>query len=492
MSKQFLDYDGLKKYDQKIKKYIQNTFILIDNLNWSTDSVKEMRESQSYQVVDINGNPLSDEQFEGRILNRFLKNSKDKIIPDEYVEPGYEGSGLGEHYLVLPLSEEEEKFEKIILLDINTLRDGNLILVADGTYPSRWIAFPDAYSQVQQLCLVSFAQGILESGDSENSLVQKSVIPDEEFNNNVASQWWAASFGRNTKATNYSSFATGTRTINNGDSALVGGVENEVKEAGMASISTGVGNINEGRSSIVAGEDNRITAGARGSLTVGHNNTSDSSGGVTGGKHNDNHGDNSLCVGECLKTNWKNKNVVGVYNNDDDTGDYKYFVVGNGYEYEGYDDGTNIRTIDISPALSINDVLILDVKMTSDDIRFMLGDGWNNYLGYFIISKSSPSHPYNGVEVSDLEDGYKRIYITPSEIGNKQGTLSKINLLYFSRGTGLFRINPKMKTIEKRQNAFEVYEDGTVVIPEGTKGVKIGNTVLTEDKLLSLLALLNK
>ena len=41
-----------------------------------------------------------------------------------------------------------------------------------------------------------------------------------------------------------------------------------------------------------------------------------------------------------------------------------------------------------------------------------------------------------------------------------------------------------------RKNAFEVLKDGTVVIPTGTKGVKIGNTTLTEAQLQALLRLI--
>lgn len=43
----------------------------------------------------------------------------------------------------------------------------------------------------------------------------------------------------------------------------------------------------------------------------------------------------------------------------------------------------------------------------------------------------------------------------------------------------------------ERKNIFEVQSDGLVVVPNGAKGIKIGNTILDEEKLNKLIALLD-
>lgn len=321
----------------------------------------------------------------------------------------------------------------------------------------------------------------IENGTGSNSLVQRSELEGEETNENVASQWWSAAFGRNNRSTNYSSFTAGTRNLNNGDSSFVSGVENETKEPGMASITTGVGNDNSGRSSIVAGEDNENTAGSRGSLTVGHNNTSDSSGGITGGKHNDNHGDNSLCVGEHLKTNWKNKNVVGMYNDDDDAGDYKYFVVGNGEEKEVLKEPVTLRPTAadryaIQCGEKVTDTLYIDFKFTGgSQIRFRLADTWNDYYSdyYKLLTDGTLGASYPGFSIVENPDNpdYIRLKVDLSAIstaatGNPTGVQFIIaEVGQYSTAEGYVIANSSQKVVRiVRSNAFEVYANGSAKV----------------------------
>lgn len=112
----------------------------------------------------------------------------------------------------------------------------------------------------------------LKGGEGPDTVVQKVENPYEEEPapaENEATIGWAVAFGKSNKSTNYAAFTTGTRNENNGDSALVAGVDNEVSASGFASFTVGRGNENNSESSIVGGYYNTSASNVGENLVVG-------------------------------------------------------------------------------------------------------------------------------------------------------------------------------------------------------------------------------
>ena len=105
---------------------------------------------------------------------------------------------------------------------------------------------------------------------------------------------------------------------------------------------------------------------------------------------------------------------------------------------------------DINP-ISLTDNFVIDIKFTSAEdttLFIMLGDGWSVYFGYFkIYGDGSLDSTYNGVTVSDLEDGYHRYTFDLDQLTLMSGNPSKVNLVYihgsWTTATGYIDINPQ-------------------------------------------------
>ena len=166
---------------------------------------------------------------------------------------------------------------------------GKVLMVNSDETDAEWTSLPSDLTNI-------------EDGSALQSIIQKVGNPESATpapDANIASQWWAAAFGKSNESTNYASFTTGTRNENNGDSALVGGVDNEVSAYGFASFTIGRGNVNNSESSIVGGYYNTSAS------DVGEN----------------------LVVGTLLQANNDNQHIIGTAN-ELKTG--LRFVIGNG------------------------------------------------------------------------------------------------------------------------------------------------------------------
>ena len=100
--------------------------------------------------------------------------------------------------------------------------------------------------------------------------------------------------------------------------------------------------------------------------------------------------------------------------------------------------------------IALTETINIDFKFTSASdtyVNFILGDGWNNFYGYFKVNASgSLANNYAGVSITNLEDGYIRVTLVLSELTNVTGTPEKINLFYirgnWSTASGYVDFNP--------------------------------------------------
>jgi len=81
------------------------------------------------------------------------------------------------------------------------------------------------------------------------------------------------------------------------------------------------------------------------------------------------------------------------------------------------------------------DSIVIDFKFTSSSstkISIMLGHGWSNYFGYFVIyANGTLGSTYNGVTSQSRSDGYYRVTFNLSQLTLKTGSPGEtINLIY--------------------------------------------------------------
>lgn len=91
--------------------------------------------------------------------------------------------------------------------------------------------------------------------------------------------------------------------------------------------------------------------------------------------------------------------------------------------------------VDLDP-IALDQTMVLDFRFTSNEetvIRLMVGDGWDNYYGYYLVNYDGTlGGEYDGVSIETLQDGYFRVTLTLSELAQGQDieTIEKINLIY--------------------------------------------------------------
>lgn len=152
---------------------------------------------------------------------------------------------------------------------------------------------------------------------------------------------------------------------------------------------------------------------------------------------------------------------------------------------------------DISP-VKLDHVLYLDIKFTSASttrINVFLGDGWDNYFGYYSLDANTTSDKFACVEVDKtLEDGYIRFKFdllalktsgnakVNDTVGRSADNINKINLVYirgaWSDASGYIDIGEEEKQVEKNRGElktgsskaditcypYKVLEGGTLTI----------------------------
>ena len=127
-------------------------------------------------------------------------------------------------------------------------------------------------------------------------------------------------------------------------------------------------------------------------------------------------------------------------------------------------------TYKLDGQLPINQPITVDLKFdeanSDKKICLMLGQGWDNYFGYFNIYSTGRLEDTDGVKISQLDDGYTRLIFTPSEITKVNGTKpdSYIDVIYirgiWSNVDGYIDVNAKTGN-PVRGDRFELGSDYT-------------------------------
>ena len=102
------------------------------------------------------------------------------------------------------------------------------------------------------------------------------------------------------------------------------------------------------------------------------------------------------------------------------------------------------------PAIALTETINIDFKFTSANdtyLNFMLGDGWSNFYGYYKVNANgSLGGNYAGISITNLEDGYIRLTINPSELTLVNGDPQQLNLIYihgnWTNAEGYIDFNP--------------------------------------------------
>ena len=109
-----------------------------------------------------------------------------------------------------------------------------------------------------------------------------------------------------------------------------------------------------------------------------------------------------------------------------------------------------------SAPLPIDQPITVDLKFdeanSNKKISIMLGQGWNQYYGYFKInSNGTLGDTYNGVSIEALTDGYYRVTMNTAQltkVNDMPAPDSYINLFYLSKSrstaSGLIELNPSI------------------------------------------------
>ena len=110
-------------------------------------------------------------------------------------------------------------------------------------------------------------------------------------------------------------------------------------------------------------------------------------------------------------------------------------------------------TLDLPEQIELTDTIKVDVKfdnpVKSNKVAIMLGQGWNQYFGYFdILGDGTLGSPYDGVSIVNLDDGYIRVTFNISELtklADKPAPDQYIDMIYirgvWSVGDGYIDIN---------------------------------------------------
>lgn len=93
-------------------------------------------------------------------------------------------------------------------------------------------------------------------------------------------------------------------------------------------------------------------------------------------------------------------------------------------------------------SIPLTETVTVDVKFDhpgqGKHINFMLGDGWDEYFGYYQVNDNGTlAQQYDGVSIDPLEDGYVRVTLVLSELTKAQGGTApstEINMLYVRGG----------------------------------------------------------
>ena len=109
-------------------------------------------------------------------------------------------------------------------------------------------------------------------------------------------------------------------------------------------------------------------------------------------------------------------------------------------------------TKEISPALSLTDTFVVDIKFTTGSSTYstiLLREGWGDYYGFYkIFANGTLASAYNGVTIQLLEDGYYRVTfnIAQLDIGSNFENITQIDLFHMSgsrtTADGYIEINP--------------------------------------------------
>lgn len=113
--------------------------------------------------------------------------------------------------------------------------------------------------------------------------------------------------------------------------------------------------------------------------------------------------------------------------------------------------GGNDSTVNFTNVYALTEEFVVDFKFTSSGyVAFMIGDGWQNYYGYFeVYSTGVLGQNYNGAIIETLTDGYYRVTLDISELNKTNGgsdisQITKIDLFYirgnWSTASGYYEI----------------------------------------------------
>ena len=117
-----------------------------------------------------------------------------------------------------------------------------------------------------------------------------------------------------------------------------------------------------------------------------------------------------------------------------------------------FQDKTDL-TIDLSEQISLDETIKIDVKFdtptSANQAAIMLGQGWDQYYGYFIVrGDGTLENNYDGVSAVNLDDGYIRVTFDLSSLTKAQGGAAPtdyIDLIYvrgiWTYGSGFIDIN---------------------------------------------------
>ncbi len=147
-----------------------------------------------------------------------------------------------------------------------------------------------------------------------------------------------------------------------------------------------------------------------------------------------------------IRGNWSDASGYVDFNSDSEAGVIRGEVFTSG----------NNHTRDLDP-IALTETVIMDFKFTSGNdtyINVMLGDGWQNYYGYFKVKANGTlGGNYDGVSIATLPDGYYRVTFVLSQLNKREGdgntgTIEKINLLFirgnWSNASGYIDFNPNI------------------------------------------------
>lgn len=126
-------------------------------------------------------------------------------------------------------------------------------------------------------------------------------------------------------------------------------------------------------------------------------------------------------------------------------------------------DGSSGFTKDLDKQYSLTETITIDFKFdvvsTENKAAIMLGQGWNQYFGYYdIYSNGTLGSKYEGVSIGVVDDGYFRVTFDLSKLNklaDKPAPDSYIDLIYlrpgWTVGSGYIDINANTGTILRGQ-----------------------------------------